>query len=52
MVYHGHLGHELLPDIGHALKVLLTAPIEFRIEQIWARQNLNDRRASLFRRGG
>jgi len=29
LVYHGHLGHELLADIGHVLKVLLTAPIEF-----------------------
>src|SRR5574342_557849 len=25
LVYHGHLGHELLPGIGHVLKVLLTA---------------------------
>ena len=42
VVYHGHLGHELLPGIGHVLKVLLTAPIEFRIEQIRARQSLTD----------
>jgi cytidylate kinase len=42
VVYHGHLGHELLPGIGHVLKVLLTAPIEFRIEQIRARQGLTD----------
>ena len=42
LVYHGHLGHELLPDIGHVLKVLLTAPIEFRIGQIRVRQNLTD----------
>ena len=42
VVYHGHLGHELLPDIGHVLKVLLTAPIEFRIEQIRARHGLSD----------
>ena len=42
VVYHGHLGHELLPGIGHVLKVLLNAPIEFRIEQIQARQNLTD----------
>jgi hypothetical protein len=31
-----------LPGIGHVLKVLLTAPIESRIEQIRARQNLTD----------
>jgi cytidylate kinase len=42
LVYHGHLGHELLPGIGHVLKILLTAPIEFRIAQIRARQNLTD----------
>ena len=39
VVYHGHLGHELLSGIGHVLKVLLTAPIEVRIEQVRARQN-------------
>jgi cytidylate kinase len=42
LVYHGHLGHELLPGIDHVLKVLLTAPSEFRIRQIRARQNLTD----------
>jgi cytidylate kinase len=42
VVYHGHLGHELLSSIAHVLKVLLTAPIEFRIEQVRARQNLTD----------
>jgi osmotically-inducible protein OsmY len=42
VVYHGHLGHELLSGIGHVLKVLLTAPIEFRIEQVRARQDLTD----------
>jgi hypothetical protein len=36
------LGHELLSGIGHVLKVLLTAPIESRIEQTRARQNLTD----------
>jgi cytidylate kinase len=42
VVYHGHLGHELLAGIGHVLKVLLTAPIEYRIEQVRMRQNLTD----------
>jgi hypothetical protein len=42
LVYHGHLGHELLPGISHVLKVFLTAPMEFRIEQIRARQNLSE----------
>jgi cytidylate kinase len=41
-VYHGHLGHELLFGIRHVLKVLLSAPIEFRVAQVRARQNLTD----------
>jgi cytidylate kinase len=45
VVYHGHLGHELLPGIKHVLKVLLTAPMELRIEQIQARRSLSDRAA-------
>ena len=42
VVYHGHLGQELLSSIGHVLRVLLTAPLEFRIKQVRARQNLTD----------
>ena len=42
LVYHGHMGHELLPGIGHVLKVLMTASIEHRIEQVRVRQNLTD----------
>ncbi len=52
VVYHGHLGHELLSGIGHVLKVLLTAPLEFRIEQVRARQNLTGcGGAPIYRRG-
>jgi len=42
LVYHGHMGHELLPGIRHVLKVLLTAPFEFRIEQVRNRQGLDE----------
>jgi len=42
VVYHGHLGHELLSSVGHVLKVLLTAPLEYRIEQVQRRQNLTE----------
>ena len=42
VVYHGHLAHELLPALGHVLKVLLTAPLDYRIKQVRARQNLSD----------
>ena len=48
IVYHGHLGHELLPGIGHVLKVLLSAPIEFRVKQVKARQNLTEAAARHF----
>ena len=41
VVYHGHLAHELLPDLAHVLKVLLTAPIDYRVKQVRARQNLS-----------
>jgi len=42
IVYHGHIDHELVPDLSHIHKVLLTAPMEMRIEQTKARQKLND----------
>ena len=41
IVYHGHIGHELIPNIKHVLKVLLTAPLEMRIEQVRNRDRLN-----------
>lgn len=41
IVYHGHIGHELIPKFQHVLKVLLTAPMEMRIEQVRARHKLN-----------
>jgi len=42
LVYHGHLGHELLSGVGHVLKVLLSASIDVRVKQVRARQNLTD----------
>jgi cytidylate kinase len=42
IVYHGHLGHELIPKFQHVLKILLTAPMEMRIEQVRARHKLNE----------
>ncbi|MDH3442869.1 MAG: cytidylate kinase family protein [Deltaproteobacteria bacterium] len=41
VVYHGHLGHEFLPGVTHVLKVLLTAPLQDRIQQVAARQKLS-----------
>jgi hypothetical protein len=48
LVYHGHLGHELLPGFTHVLKVLLTAPMDRRIEQVKARQGLGEAAARRF----
>jgi len=42
IVYHGHLGHELIPKFQHVLKVLLTAPMEMRVEQVRARHKLDE----------
>jgi cytidylate kinase len=41
-VYHGHIGHELVPDVKHVVKVFLTAPMAMRVDQIKARHKLND----------
>jgi cytidylate kinase len=45
IVYHGHIGHELLPGIRHVLKVMLTAPLEFRIKQVQSQQGLSEAKA-------
>lgn len=45
LVYHGHVGHGLLPGIRHVVKILLCAPIEYRIEQVCMRQGLNAKAA-------
>lgn len=38
LVYLGHVGQALLPGIRHVLRVLLTAPLEFRVERVRERQ--------------
>lgn len=48
LVYHGHLGHELLPGFKHVLKVLLIAPVEKRVEQVKSRNQLSDAAARRF----
>ncbi|MDH3442868.1 MAG: cytidylate kinase family protein [Deltaproteobacteria bacterium] len=40
LVYLGHVSHGLLPGIRHVIRVLLTAPVEYQIEQVRARQGL------------
>ena len=45
LVYLGHVGHGLLPGIRHVLRVLLTAPMAYRIEQVRERQGLDEKAA-------
>ena len=40
LVYHGHIGHELLSNFSHVIKILLTAPMDMRIAQVRERQKL------------
>ncbi|MBI2985552.1 MAG: cytidylate kinase family protein [Deltaproteobacteria bacterium] len=40
LVYHGHGGQELFPGIRHVLKVHLTAPMAFRLQQVRSREGL------------
>lgn len=42
LVYHGHAGQELFPGIRHVLKVHVTAPMAFRIQQVKAREGLDE----------
>lgn len=42
LVYHGHVGHELFPGISHVLKVRLTAPMAYRIDQVRIRRGLDE----------
>ncbi len=42
LVYHGHVGHELLRGVRHVLKVHLTATMEYKIAQVQAREKLDE----------
>ncbi|MBI4528899.1 MAG: cytidylate kinase family protein [Deltaproteobacteria bacterium] len=42
LVYHGHGGQELFSGIRHVLKVHLTAPLEFRVQQVREREGLDE----------
>ena len=42
LVYHGHMGQELLPGVSHVVKVLLTAPLEYQVEKVRDREGLDE----------
>ena len=48
LVYHGHGGHELLPGIRHVLKIHLTAPMTYRVEQVRAREGKDEEAAQQY----
>jgi len=41
VVYHGHAGQEFFAGIRHVLKVLITAPVEYRMAQVQAAEGLD-----------
>jgi cytidylate kinase len=45
IVYHGHVGHGLLPGIRQVLRVLLTAPADYRVAQVRERLGLDPKAA-------
>jgi len=45
LVYNGHIGHALLPNISHVLRVLITAPLEYRLDRVRVRQGLDPKAA-------
>jgi cytidylate kinase len=48
LIYHGRAGQELFPGIGHVLKVLIVASMEFRMEQVKARRGMEAENARRF----
>ncbi|HEX9445906.1 MAG TPA: cytidylate kinase family protein [Candidatus Binatia bacterium] len=42
LVYHGHAGQDLFPGVRHVLRVYLTAPMSYRIEQVRAREGMSE----------
>jgi cytidylate kinase len=50
VVYYGRAGRQLLPSIGHVLKVLVVAPIEYRIEQVRAQKGMDEDNARQYLR--
>jgi cytidylate kinase len=40
LVYYGRAGQELFPGIPHVLKILIVAPMEFRMQEVKARKGL------------
>jgi len=48
LVYHGHVGHLLLPGISHVIRVRVIADMEFRIKAAMQAQNLARKEAMAY----
>ena len=48
VVYYGRAGQELFPGIKHVLKVLIVAPMEYRMQEVKARKGLEGENARHF----
>ncbi|HEY5543221.1 MAG TPA: cytidylate kinase family protein [Candidatus Binatia bacterium] len=48
VVYYGRAGQELFPGIKHVLKVLIVAPMEYRMQEVKARKGLDGETARHF----
>lgn len=48
LVYHGRAGQQLLPGIGHVLRVLIIAPLDYRVGVARAQKNMDDASARAY----
>lgn len=48
LIYHGHVGHELFPGIRHVLKVHITAPLAYQVQQVRAREGMSEQAATQY----
>lgn len=48
LVYHGRAGQQLLPGIGHVLRVLIVAPMDYRIGVVRAQKGMDEQNARQF----
>ncbi|HWH77991.1 MAG TPA: cytidylate kinase-like family protein, partial [Candidatus Binatus sp.] len=50
LVYHGRAGQQLFPNVRHVLKVMIVAPMDYRITQVSAQKGLEGEKARQFLR--
>lgn len=50
LVYYGRAGRQLLPGIKHVLKVLIVAPMEYRMELVRSQKNMDEETARQYLR--